>query len=628
MNQPGCLEAPQRLACVLRAHPSMLGNHEDLISVQLDACSQFSNRPLFGTKRQTGWQWATYDDFAKLVGRFRAGLAGLGVKAGDTVAIVSRNSLEWAVACYATYGLEATFVPMYEAQLESEVRYILGDSASKLAIASTPRVYEVLRRVQRDVPSLEHVIGVALEKGHPEAFSTLLDADRGNEGPPRTPSPESIAGLVYTSGTTGKPKGVLLSHRNLASNLNAIRAAFPISPEERTLSVLPWAHAFGQTCELHYVLSSGASTAINDELPHLKQNLAEVKPTVLIAVPRILNAFYAGVNERIDAASPLVQRVFTDGTHAATKLHRGESLSFKERVELFVDDHTIYASVRKQLGGRLKFIVSGSASLSPDVAEFIDALGIPVYEGYGLSETSPAVSTNCPARTKSGTVGQPLPGVRVEIDRSLTGDALVGELIVYGSNVMRGYKNRPEDTAQALTPAGGLRTGDLGYLDEDGYLHVVGRIKEQYKLDSGKYVVPGPIEEQLSLSPYIANVMIYGDNRPYNVAVLAPNRLAIEKWARARAIDVATELLSKPVLDLLHTEMLQHSRGLRPYEVPKRFIVAREEFGTENGLLTPTLKVKRQNVLALYRAELEALYEHLEANPVARDMATTHVNEG
>ncbi|HVW28047.1 MAG TPA: long-chain fatty acid--CoA ligase [Polyangiaceae bacterium] len=594
----------------------MLGNYEDLISVQLDACSQFSNRPLFGAKQQAGWQWTTYDDFRKLVGRCRAGLAGLGVKDGDTVAIVSRNSLEWAVACYATYGLGATFVPMYEAQLESEIRYILEDSASKIVIASTPRVYDALRRVQREVPSLERVIGVALEEGHPDAFSTLLDTGGEDDGPPRTPSPDSIAGLVYTSGTTGKPKGVLLSHRNLASNLNAIRAAFPISPEERTLSVLPWAHAFGQTCELHYVISSGASTAINDELAHLEMNLAEVRPTVFIAVPRILNALYEAVNERIDAASPLVQRVFADGTHAATKLHRGEPLSLKERIELFVDDRTVYAKVRKQLGGRLKFIVSGSASLSADVAEFIDALGIPVYEGYGLSETSPAVSTNCPGRTKAGTVGRPLPGVRIEVDRSVTGDALVGELIVYGPNVMRGYKKRPEETAQALTPSGGLRTGDLGYLDEDGYLHVVGRIKEQYKLDSGKYVVPGPIEEQLSLSPYIASIMIYGENRPYNVAVLAPNRAAIERWARSRAIDGATALASKPVLDLLHTEILHHSRGLRSYEVPRRFILAREEFATENGLLTPTLKVKRQNVLALYRAELEALYERLDAAPL------------
>jgi long-chain acyl-CoA synthetase len=401
---------------------------------------------------------------------------------------------------------------------------------------------------------------------------------------------------------------VLLTHRNIASNLNAIREAFPIGPEERSLSFLPWAHSYGQTCELHYLLSSGASTAINGELKDLLPNLVEVAPTVLVAVPRIFNVLYESVYERVDERSKFVQKLFSDGVQAAVRQHRGEHVGALERLEMAIDDKLIFAKVRERLGGHLKFVISASASLSKDVAEFIDALGIPIYEGYGLSETSPAVSMNRPGHCKLGTVGVPLPGVRVEIDRSSTGDDLVGEIIVYGPNVMRGYHNRPEETARALTPDGGLRTGDLGYVDTEGFLHVVGRIKDQYKLDSGKYVMPGPIEEQIALSPFIANVMLYGENRPYNVAVVVPERDALEKWAAGQAVGLRVEDMTQ-VRALLQSEILVHSHGLRPYEVPKNFVVAHENFTTVNGLLTPTLKVRRQKVLERYGAEIEALYE-------------------
>lgn len=582
--------------------------YDELVSVYIDACSRFSKRELFGTKRADRWTWTTYEQFGKLVDRLRGGLTWLGVAPGDRVAIVSRNRVEWAVACYATYGLGAAFVPMYEAQREEEVRFILGDSGAKVVFASTQPIYDSLRRTQRELSGLAHVVGLDLPETDPASFAQLLD--RKEAPPPLRPSPSSIAGLVYTSGTTGQPKGVLLTHRNIASNLNAIREAFPIGPEERSLSFLPWAHSYGQTCELHYLLSSGASTAINGELKDLLPNLASVAPTVLVAVPRIFNALYESVYERVEERSKLVQMLFSDGVQATVRRHRGEHVGALERLEMAIDDKLIFAKVRERLGGRLKFVISASASLSKDVAEFIDALGIPIYEGYGLSETSPAVSMNRPGHCKLGTVGQPIPGVRIEIDHGTTGDDLVGEILVYGPNVMQGYHNRPEETARALTPDGGLRTGDLGYLDEDGFLHVVGRIKDQYKLDSGKYVMPGPIEEQLSLSPFIANVMLYGDNRPYNVAVVVPERGALEKWAAEQAVDLRKGDATQ-VRALLKSEILVQSHGLRPYEVPKRFVIASEDFTTSNGLLTPTLKVRRQKVLERYSSQIEALYEEL-----------------
>jgi long-chain acyl-CoA synthetase len=597
---------------------------DELVSVYLDACRQFEKRELFGTKLASGeWQWTTYGEFRSLVDRARSGLSAMGVGPGDRVAIVSRNRVEWAVVCYATYGLEAALVPMYEAQREEEIGFILADSGAKVVFASTPAIYEKVRRLQRSLPGLEHVIGIDRPVGDEPTYTELLGRGDAVAVAPRHPRPDAIAGLVYTSGTTGRPKGVLLSHRNIASNLNAIREAFPISPDERTLSFLPWAHAFGQTCELHYLLSSGASCALNRDVHELLVDLKDVAPTVLIAVPRVFNGLYEAVLERIGSQSTLVRKLFAEGIEARVLARKGEHVGAMKKVEALVDDKLFFSRIRNRLGGRLKFVISGSATLSPEVAEFIDAIGIPVYEGYGLSETSPVVSMNRPGHSKAGTVGMPIPGVRIEIDRSCTGDPVIGEILVYGPNVMVGYHNRPEETARAMTSDGGLRTGDLGFVDDEGYLHVVGRIKDQYKLDSGRYVMPGPIEERLSLSPFIANVMLYGADHPYNVAVVVPERQALRDWARSHDVDLAGAEGDVRTRELLRAQIQKQSQGLRPYEVPRRFVVAREDFDAANGLLTPTLKVKRQKVLELYGAELEALYVLPEEPPRVDSGATS-----
>ena len=586
----------------------MAREFDELVSVYLDACSQFEERELFGTKHPDGWKWTTYGEFRTMVDRLRAGLSELGVGPGDRVAIVSRNRIEWAVACYATYGLEAAFVPMYEAQQAEEIRFILQDAGAKVVFVSTTATYGTLRRLQPELPALQHVIGFDLPGSNPDSYAHLLQRGDAKQVAPRRPAPTSLAGIVYTSGTTGQPKGVLLNHRNLSSNLNAIREAFPISKDERSLSFLPWAHSYGQTCELHYLLSAGASSALNDDLRNLVTNMSAVKPTVLVAVPRIFNKIYESVVERVGSHSKLVRRLFADNLEGHVHERKGEHVGPLRKAEMLLGDKLFFAKVRERLGGRLKFVISASASLNSDVAEFIEALGIPIYEGYGLSETSPTVSMNRPGARKLGTVGLPIRDVRIEIDRNMTGDEVVGEIVVYGPNVMVGYHNRPEETRRALTPDGGLRTGDLGYLDDDGYLHIAGRIKEQYKLDSGRYVMPGPIEERLSLSPYIANVMLYGANRPYNVAVVVPERTTLSAWADAHHVDLDASKAPTELIDLLQTEIHEHSQGLRPYEIPRRFVVAKEDFGTENGLLTPTLKLKRKNVLERYGAELEALY--------------------
>jgi long-chain acyl-CoA synthetase len=269
----------------------------------------------------------------------------------------------------------------------------------------------------------------------------------------------------------------------------------------------------------------------------------------------------------------------------------------------------VFHKIRDRFGGRLKYVFSGSATLNRDVAEFIDALGITVYEGYGLTETSPIVTTNSPRGRKFGSVGRVLPGVRVEIDTTVTGDVREGEIVVHGPNVMLGYHHRPEENAQAMTPDGGLRTGDLGYLDADGYLFISGRIKEQYKLENGKYVMPSVLEEVLKLSPYIANIMLYGDGRPFNIALVVPSPPAVSGWAKEQGFELADDLTADPrVRTLIAGELERLAIDFRGFERPRDFLLLKEDFTTDNGLLTPTLKLKRREVVARLGAQIDALY--------------------
>lgn len=579
----------------------------NLVELQQRSCARFALRPTFGTKRDGRWEWTTYREFGELVDRCRAGLHRLGVRSGDVVAIVADNRVEWAVTAFATYGLEAVIVPMYEAQLPSEWKFILQDCGAKVVLARAGKHYERVVAIRSELPAVEHVIGIGLPASDASSFDAMLAAGAAAPVPARSPDPWITAGFIYTSGTTGKPKGVKLSHGNIASNVATGIEIFPLTPDDRTLSFLPWAHSYGQL-ELNYVLAQGGSLALNDDVKQLLDNLADVKPTMLVTVPRIFNRVYEAVRKDMEDRPRFLQKLFHDGIDAATRESRGEHLGLVDRIELSVDDKLIFRKVRQRFGGRLKYVLCASASLSKEVAEFIDALGIEVYEGYGLTETSPIVSANTPGARRLGSVGKVIPGVRVEIDPSVSEVPGHGEIVVYGPNVMLGYHNRPDENAKALQPDGGLRTGDLGFFDGDGFLYVTGRIKEQYKLSNGKYVMPGPLEEELKLTPYILNVMLHGANRPYNVALVVVNPEAIGNWAKEQGITLDDVTRDERVKKLVLDELLRCSSSFRPFELVRKVHLITEDFTTDNGLLTPTLKLKRRQVEARYAAALDALY--------------------
>jgi long-chain acyl-CoA synthetase len=597
----------------------------DLVHLGEDSVRRFGQNPLFGERGADGtWRWTTYADFWAQVAELRGGLAVHGVGRGDRVGIVSRNSAAWAVIAYATYSLGAELVPMYEAQRPVDWELILEDSRTAVVFGRTPRIVGALDAMRPRLPALRHVFAIEASGDEPGALAALRRLGREHPVAPVYPDPEAVAGLIYTSGTTGRPKGVMLTHHNLASNVAASIGAFPVTAEDRSLSFLPWAHAYGQVVELHIIVAAGASTAFNDDIARLTADLAEVKPTILVSVPRIFNKIHTGVRAQIAAKPRVIRALFHRGVELAARRRRGEHLGVVDRFVVWLADRLLFARIRKRFGGRLRYAISASATLSPEVGEFIDALGLDVYEGYGLTETSPVVSFNRPGDRKLGSVGRVIPGVTVRIAEVAGERPGEGEIIVYGPNVMKGYHERPEETARAFTADGGFRTGDLGRFDADGRLYITGRIKEQYKLENGKYVMPAPIEETMTLSPYIASVMLHGANRPYNVALIVPSWERVAAWAAEHGVELGPDPATSPqVKELIARELDRVLADVRPYERPHGFVLATEEFTIENGLLTPTLKPRRRDVLARYGAALEALYAPApaRARPEARASA-------
>jgi len=588
---------------------------KNLVELYRSAVETFANNELFGVKKDGQWVWMRYGEFGRQVDRARAGLHALSVHKGDRVAVIANNRPEWAIGAYATYTLGAAYVPMYEAQNDKEWQYILKDSGAKVCIVSTTAIADRLEKLRGELPVLAHLVVMdGAANGRALTWNALLEKGKDPSVPLATPDGQDVAGFIYTSGTTGNPKGVLLSHSNLASNVCAIEEVFPLDHTERSLSFLPWAHSFGQVAELHALIARGASLALAESVDKIVPNLAEVRPTLLFSVPRIFNKIYEGVHRTVAEVGGLKKKLFDAALRNANRRRalaaRGERSGWMDLKHRILDK-LVFSKIRARFGGQLKYAISGGAALSRDVAEFVDNLGIMVYEGYGLTETSPIATANCPGARKIGSVGKAIPGVRIEIDPSASGDDKQGEIIVHGHNIMLGYHGLPEENAKVFTKDRGFRTGDMGTLDADGYLTITGRIKEQYKLENGKYVVPVPLEEQLKLSPFITNAMVYGDNKPFNVALIVPEMAILKRWADEQGIDASDpkKLLGDArVRTLIEQEVEKQSGEFKQFEKIKRFSLVPDDFTTDNDMLTPTMKLKRRVVMNRFGGEIQSLY--------------------
>ena len=588
---------------------------DNLVDLIEDSVKAYGEQPLFGTKNAQGqYEWITYREVGERIDNLRGGLAQAGVQEGDAVGIIANNRSEWAIVAFATYGLGARFIPMYENELEKIWKYIINDSGIKLLLVSSSEIYEKVLAFKDETPALEKVF--AIDAQGEKTMGELERLGKANPVASIKPDPSHIAVLIYTSGTTGSPKGVLLSHGNFTTNVMAAKKLYPeLGVDDRGLSILPWAHSFGQTAELYCFSHVGGSVGFMENVTTIAEDMGKIKPTFLIAVPKVFNKIYAGLWAKMNEPGGLAKTLFTMGVESGKRRRElaaeGKSC-FMTDLKFKLADAIVFKKIRERFGGRLEGSISGSATMNVEISHFFSDIGVPVYDCYGLTETTPAVTMNCPTAHRPGTVGRAIDQVRVEIDKVLSEKGSDdGEIVVYGPNVMQGYHNNPEATQEVMTEDGGFRTGDRGRLDEDGYLYITGRIKEQYKLVNGKYVFPAALEEEMKLLPLVESVMVYGDGRDYNVAIVVPDFEALEKYAKENGLPGDPKSLAEnpDVQEMISNAIADGLKGkFGGYEIPRKFLFMPETFSSENGMLTQTMKLKRRNVLERYMPEIESLY--------------------
>ena len=576
---------------------------------------KFSQRPFLGTKNKKlkQYDWITFADFGKRVDNVRSGLSRLGIQKDDAVGIISNNSTDWAVCFFATSGLGARFVPMYEAELAQVWKYIINDANVKVLFITKKEIYAKIKDSLSSIPTLQKVI--IMEGDGPDTLSDLEKKGASRKVKAIYPDHSSICILIYTSGTTGDPKGVLLTQGNITSNAHAVTECFPeINENDTSLSILPWAHVFGLGELVVYCLLGG-STGLAESASTIPEDLSLIKPTFMVAVPRVFNKVYDGLWTKMNEEGGLARKLFVMGVESGKKKRelaaQGKS-SFSTNLKFKIADAIVFKKIRERLGGRLKGVMTGSAAMNPDISHFFWDMGIPLYDAYGLTETSPGATMNRPTKYKIGSVGPVMGMCRIVIDKSVVGsEATDGEIIIYGPNVMQGYHNKPEATQAVMTPDGGFRTGDRGRLDEEGFLFITGRIKEQFKLENGKYVFPAAIEEDIKLNHYIENAMIYGEGREYNICLVIPDFIALEKWAEKNQLpkDHAELLKREETIKFLENEIISTLKTkYGSYEIPRKFLFIDQAFTIENGMLTQTMKLKRRVVFDKYMDQINKLY--------------------
>ncbi|MDD4356195.1 MAG: long-chain fatty acid--CoA ligase [Smithellaceae bacterium] len=588
---------------------------DNIVEILENSVKKYSQNPFLGTKNKTlqQYEWITFGDFGKRVDNLRSGLSQMGIQKDDAVGIICNNSTDWAVCFFATSGLDARLVPMYEAELAQVWKYIINDAQIKVLFISKKEIYAKIKDVLSSIPTLEKVI--VMEGDGPDTMTDLEKKGAAKKVKSIYPDSSSICILIYTSGTTGDPKGVLLSQANITSNAHAAMACFPeMNENDRALSILPWAHVFG-LAELVIYCHLGGSIGFAESSTTIAADLGLVKPTMLTAVPRVFNKVYDGLWTKMNEEGGLAKTLFVMGVESGKKkreLNEQGKSSFMTNLKFKIADTIVFKKIREKLGGRLRGSMTGSAMMNPEIAHFFWDMGIPLYDAYGLTETSPGATMNRPTKYRIGSVGPAMGLGKIVIDKSVTGpDATDGEIIIYGPNVMQGYHNKPEATAAVMTPDGGFRTGDRGRLDKDGFLYITGRLKEQFKLENGKYVFPVAIEEDIKLNHYVENAMIYGEGREFNVALIVPDFVALDKWAGKNNLpkDHAELLKREETRKFLENEIINQLKDTYgSYEIPRKFIFIEEPFSLENGMLTQTMKLKRRVVFDKYKDQIEKMY--------------------
>lgn len=555
-------------------------------------------------------------EFYDRIRHISLGLRGLGFAPGDKLAILAENRPDWVMTDFAALGAGGVTVPIYPTLTPEQIRYILDDSETKIVVCSTA---EMWAKIEAILPSLPRaVLCLTFEETAPSGFRTLDEiVEAGRKADAADPEafeknvaavgPDDVASIIYTSGTTGIPKGVMLTHRNFFSNTKALDAVTDFNVNDTILSFLPLSHVLERMTTFSF-LYKGCTIGYAESIDTVAQNLVEVRPTIMVSVPRLFEKLYARILDSILSGPALKRKIFfwalKGGVEASRKAQKRTAAVFpRKSIRLRLAQKLVFSKILEKTGGRVKFFVSGGAPLSRDIAEFFHAIGLIILEGYGLTETAPVVACNTFSRLRFGTVGPVVPGVEVRI-------APDGEILVRGDNVMKGYFRKETETAEALA-GGWFHTGDIGHIDADGFLVISDRKKDLIVTAGGKNVAPQPIENLLRQSPYIAQAVVVGAGRKFISVLIVPDFEKLREYARGREIPFSedTDLCARPeIRDFILAETDRCTPGLAPYEKIKKVILIDRDFEIEKGELTPTLKIKRSYVEKKYKDKIDALY--------------------
>ena len=585
----------------------------------LEQATRLSRKPLFWVKRTGRYEPITWEQTRDTVSALSACFLNLQVNPGDRVVVLSENRPEWGIADLAIQSVGAWTVPIYPSLTEQEILQIVRNCEPVICVASTAEQVQKLRAIRQEAPSIRLVVVMdpaTLDRQVERAWTEAIE--QGREVRARLQElidrriqqlkPDDTATTIYTSGTTGEPKGVMLSHHNFLSNAAACLKVIPIRPDDTHLSFLPLSHVFERMAGWYLMLMVGASVAYAESMETIPQNMLEVRPTIMLGVPRFFEKLYARVQEGIHHAPPskrrIIQWALAVGQRASHVRLNRQPLPLGLRLRYSVANGLVFRKLKHRLGGRLRFFVSGSAPLAKAIGEFFYSVGVVILEGYGLTETSPVITVNRLRALKFGSVGLPIEGVEVRIAED-------DEILTRGPHIMQGYYHKPHETHAAIVD-GWFHTGDIGHRDEDGFLWITDRKKDLIKTAGGKFVAPQKLENLFVTDPYIAQAFVYGDRERYCVALLVPNFQRVTEYANAQGLSLASprELIEAPKIHAFIWERIQVlQRELPSFEQVKAIALLDQEFTQAAGELTPTLKAKRAAIAARYQDALRRLYQ-------------------
>ncbi len=600
--------------------------YRNLADMFFRRAADLAGTPRYRVKRDGQWVEVSWDDHARAVEEIAAGLIAAGIEPGTKIALLSATRPEWIEIDFAILACGAVTIPIYSSSLADECGYILWNSESSYAFVENPSQlakiekvmesgFEIDGRQQRVALQRIFLIGGVAENAHVTMLEGLREQGRGAlpearreiEARVERMGRDDLATIVYTSGTTGPPKGVVQTHGNHLATLEGLSQIALVTPGEVDFFYLPLAHSFARVAEYLGTLI-GTVTAFAQSIETIPSDIRETRPHFVPSVPRIFEKIYARIQSARDSSGWLQQRIFDwaigVGREKSRCLQQKRPIPWRLSLRAWLADTLVLSKIRQSLGGRVKCMLSGGAPLAREIQEFFHAAGILVFEGYGLTETTPALTINRPDAYRLGTVGLPLPGVTLTI-------APDGEILAKGANVAQGYFKRPEATAESWDQDGWFHTGDIGEFDADGFLKITDRKKDLIKTSGGKYVAPQNVENRLKTHPHISQAVLIGDRRQFCVALITLDADEIRRWANARGLDDLdpARLAQHPgVVELIGAEVKAVNQHLASYESIKHFRIVADDFSQDSGELTPSLKVKRKFVSEKYAGLIEEMY--------------------